>query len=106
MKSVINQLRGLLRRMASATKLYRQKGFGFETIAAGSVAGVLFAIASSPSTIASLFGGQWPQYVPQAPFQIFSAIAGIGLAYETFHLCHETFHLYWLYRLLRKFSNK
>jgi len=70
-------------------KRYHQEGFGLKTMVAGAAAGLMFAFASSPSTIASLFGGTWPQYVPQAPFQIFSAIAGIGLGYETFHLYRE-----------------
>jgi hypothetical protein len=83
----------LLKRIA---KRYHQEGFGVKTMVAGAGAGLMFGFAASPSTIAQLFGGTWPQYVPQAPFQVFSAIAGIALGYETFHL----------YRQLKKLSKK
>ncbi|BCU68617.1 hypothetical protein HS7_20540 [Sulfolobales archaeon HS-7] len=68
---------------------YHSEGFGLKTMISGAAAGLMFAFAASPTTIATLFGGTWPNYVPQAPFQIFSAIAGIGLGYETFHLYRE-----------------
>lgn len=71
-------------------KRYHQEGFGLKTMVAGAASGLMFAFAASPQTIAQLFGGQWPQYVPQAPFEIFSAIAGIGLGYETFHLYRQS----------------
>jgi spermidine/putrescine-binding protein len=73
-----------------AFKRYHQEGFGLKTMVAGAAAGLMFAFAANPATIASLFGGQWPQYVPQAPFEIFAAIAGIGLGYETFHLYRQS----------------
>ncbi|ACP55438.1 hypothetical protein [Saccharolobus islandicus] len=85
-------MRSWLKRIA---KKYHQEGFGLKTMVAGAAAGLMFAFAASPSTIASLFGGTWPNYVPQAPFQIFSGIAGLGLGYETFHLYRE-------YKKLRK----
>jgi len=102
MRSVIERLKSIGRslvNMKSVMRLYQQEGFGLKTMVAGAASGLMFSFAASPQTVAQLFGGQWPQYVPQAPFQIFSGIAGIGLGYETFHL-------YRLYRQLRKFSNK
>jgi hypothetical protein len=98
LKSIGKSLRSLVS-VKSIVKLYHQEGFGLKTMVAGAASGLMFAFAANPSTVASLFGGQWPQYVPQAPFQIFSGIAGIGLGYETFHLLRH-------YRQLRKFSNK
>jgi hypothetical protein len=102
MRSVLNWLKAIgksLVNVKSIAKLYQQEGFGLKTMVAGAASGLMFTFAASPQTVAQLFGGQWPQYVPQAPFQIFSGIAGIGLGYETFHL-------YRLYRQLKKFSNK
>lgn len=74
------------KQISSLLKRYHQEGFGFKTLISGAVSGLMFAFASNPQTIATLFGGQWPQYIPTPPFQIFSTIAGLGMAYETFHL--------------------
>jgi hypothetical protein len=75
--------------LKKAAKKYHEQGFGLKTMVATAAAGLMFAFAASPATIASIFGGTWPNYVPQAPFQIFSAIAGIGMGYEAFHLYRE-----------------
>jgi hypothetical protein len=78
-----------MRWLKKVARKYHEQGFGLKTMIAGAAAGLMFAFAASPSTLATLFGGTWPQYVPTAPFQIFAGIAGIGLGYETFHLYRE-----------------
>lgn len=77
-------LGALLKRLPS--KRYHQEGIGFKTIAAAAASGIMFAFAANPPTIAQVFGGQWPSYMPTAPFQIMGSVAGIALGYEAFHL--------------------
>ena len=82
MKPVVNWQKKIAKR-------YREEGLGMKTIIAGAAAALTLCFASSSATISQLFGVQWPSYIPQAPFQIFSTIAGIALLYETFHLYRE-----------------
>jgi|BEDMetMinimDraft_2_1075160.scaffolds.fasta_scaffold00272_8 hypothetical protein len=88
-----------MRWLEKIAKKYHEQGFGLKTMIATAAAGLMFVFAASPSKLASLFGGTWPCYVPQAPFQIFAGIAGIGLGYEAFHLYRE-------YKKLKKLTRK
>ena len=50
----------LLSRLKGLVKAYKEQGFGAKTMIAAAVAGLMFAFAASPSSVASLFGGTWP----------------------------------------------
>ncbi|MCI4407772.1 MAG: hypothetical protein JHC26_01680 [Thermofilum sp.] len=89
MKAIVNWLKKIAKR-------YQQEGLGAKTMISGAASGLMFAFASSPSTMVQIFGGHWPNYVPQTPFQLFSAIAGIGLGYEAFHLYRQLRYLRYL----------
>ena len=93
MKKVFATLRNILSRLG---KRYHQEGIGFKTIAAAAASGVMFSFAANPPTIATVFGGSWPKYIPTGPFQIMGTVAGIALAYEAFHL----------YRIMKRVSRK